>query len=65
MSKNDDWKNYIVLIILLFVCIVAVITWIEMLLWNWVVVALGGPKITFWQMFGLSLLISLLTYKPK
>lgn len=31
-----------------------------MLLWNIAIVALGGPAITFWQMFALSVLINLL-----
>ena len=35
--------------------------WIEMMLWNWVMVDLFAmPTVTFWQMFGLNWLCGLL-----
>lgn len=34
--------------------------WILMILWNWVVPALGGPHIGFWLSMGVSLLSSAL-----
>jgi hypothetical protein len=41
--------------------VVALIGWITMLLWNWLVPELfGGPAITFWQSLGLLLLTKIL-----
>jgi hypothetical protein len=46
----------ILIIALMFIC-----PWIEMMLWNWVMVDLFAmPTVTFWQMFGLNWLCGLL-----
>lgn len=46
----------ILVIALMFIC-----PWIEMMLWNWVMVDLFAmPTVTFWQMFGLNWLCGLL-----
>jgi hypothetical protein len=35
-------------------------TIVTLWLWNWIMPILGLPELTFWQMWGLSLLIALL-----
>lgn len=40
--------------------LMALITWGEMVLWNWLVPTLfHGPRITYWQAFGLSMLLGI------
>ena len=50
---------FIVTLIVMFV-LDLILAYPMMLLWNFVIVALGGPVITFWQMVALSVLIGLL-----
>lgn len=50
----------VVLVLLIVVAVAAVIGWVVMSLWNWLVPELfNGPQITFWQALGLFLLSKL------
>lgn len=54
----------IVLFLLIFAAWVVIKTLIVYVLWGWVMVPnLGLPRIGFWQCFGLSALVSVLTYQ--
>ena len=50
-----------VLGVILVIALMFLSPWIEMMLWNWVMVDLFAmPTVTFWQMFGLNWLCGLL-----
>lgn len=50
-----------ILAIILIIALMFICPWIEMMLWNWVMVDLFAmPTVTFWQMFGLNWLCGLL-----
>jgi hypothetical protein len=56
----------ILLLIAATVIYVIIVALPVMLLWNWIIVAIfGAVKITFWQAFGLSLLIRLFFNNSK
>lgn len=60
MSDNDGCL-WAVLAIILLIALMFISPWIEMMLWNWVMVDLFAmPTVTFWQMFGLNWLCGLL-----
>jgi len=58
----------LILIVALICAAVMLGGWITMILWNWVIPALGGPKIGLWLGVGINLLSSHLfgrSYKLK
>lgn len=60
MSDNDGCL-WAVLAVILLIALMFISPWIEMMLWNWVMVDLFAmPTVTFWQMFGLNWLCGLL-----
>lgn len=60
MNDNDGCLWAIFAVILL-IALMFISPWIEMMLWNWVMVDLFAmPTVTFWQMFGLNWLCGLL-----
>lgn len=60
MSDNDGCLLAVLAVILL-IALMFISPWIEMMLWNWVMVDLFAmPTVTFWQMFGLNWLCGLL-----
>lgn len=63
MRNNKSLGCLIVLgVILLIGFALFVQPWLLMLLWNWIVPAVfSGPTISYWQAFGITLLISILT----
>lgn len=62
MSLTREWGWPCLAALIIGVLAWAAITWIEMTLWNWIVAAhFGGPRVSFWLMAGIGLLIGLLT----
>lgn len=60
MSDNNGCL-WAVLAVILLIVLMFISPWIEMMLWNWVMVDLFSmPTVTFWQMFGLNWLCGLL-----
>lgn len=60
MSDNDGCL-WAILAVILLIALMFISPWIEMMLWNWVMVDLFAmPTVTFWQMFGLNWLCGLL-----
>lgn len=63
MNKPDTiaaWVGAIVILLVVFFGIIALQTWLIMLLWNFVVPALGGPALTYKLALGLFGLLSIL-----
>lgn len=59
--RDNDGCLYVILAIILLIALMFISSWIEMMLWNWVMVDLFAmPTVTFWQMFGLNWLCGLL-----
>ena len=59
--RDNDGCLYVILAIILLIALMFISSWIEMMLWNWVMVDLFTmPTVTFWQMFGLNWLCGLL-----
>lgn len=60
MNDNDGCLRAVLAVILV-IALMFISPWIEMMLWNWVMVDLFTmPTVTFWQMFGLNWLCDLL-----
>ena len=60
MNDNDGCL-WAILAVILLIALMFISPWIEMMLWNWVMVDLFAmPTVTFWQMFGLNWLCGLL-----
>lgn len=60
MNDNEGCL-WAVLAVILLIALMFISPWIEMMLWNWVMVDLFAmPTVTFWQMFGLNWLCGLL-----
>ena len=56
----------IIFIVLIAFAIDLVLTYPMMLLWNWLMPMIFGlTKLTFWQTFGLNVLVTMLFYQPK
>ena len=59
--RDNDGCLWAVLAVILLIALMFISSWIEMMLWNWVMVDLFAmPTVTFWQMFGLNWLCGLL-----
>ena len=59
--RDNDGCLYAILAVVLLIALMFISSWIEMMLWNWVMVDLFTmPTVTFWQMFGLNWLCGLL-----
>ena len=58
--KNLNLIEQLIVTIILSAISSLVKTIITLWLWNWVMPILGLPELTFWQMWGLDLLIALL-----
>lgn len=58
-SSSDDRVLGCVLILILAFIIDLAVSWVLMVVWNWVVPGITGwNPITFWQAFGLSILFT-------
>lgn len=58
---DNEGCLWAILAVVLIIALMFISPWIEMLLWNWVIVDLFAmPTVTFWQMFGLNWLCGLL-----
>ena len=58
---DGDGCMWAILGVALVIAMMFLSPWIEMMLWNWVMVDLfSAPVVSFWQMFGLNWLCGLL-----
>lgn len=61
----NDFTKFLTTLIIMFI-LDALLTFPEMLLWNWLMPLIFGiTKLTFWQMFGFNVFVSLLFSKIK
>lgn len=58
--KNIGLIGQLIVTIILSAISSLIATIITLWLWNWIMPILGLPELTFWQMWGLDLLIALL-----
>jgi type IV secretory pathway TraG/TraD family ATPase VirD4 len=58
--KNLSLIGQLIVAIILLAISSLITTIVTLWLWNWIMPILGLPELTFWQMWGLDLLIALL-----
>lgn len=60
-DKSELGCLAIIGILILAIALIFAEVWIAMALWNWLIVSLfAGPALTYWQMFGIKILLGIL-----